>query len=258
MNWKIECQCVKLQHQLIFWIPFQKNNMVTLTRLYLREVNSNHLNIILDCMIPDTENWHVKTGVTNLADCNQACKNENWQWMVLSKQMCYCFEAVTIGFWHETDCSSKTADEEKVTAYKLWKISCPSLKSMPMKALILKDHNPSFLIGSNATFDCILGHETESGDTGFEINCLPDGDWSMSPNELPSCLPKSCSNLDQDIVNKAEWNLNHHIKVLRDSQVEQSTFSLNCPDEQYFYEKYQGSTLEIRVGEIHAICNDQG
>ena len=211
-------------------------------------------------MIPDTENWHVKTGITDFDECNQACINdsENWKWMVFSKATCYCFEAISVGFWHETECTTKVQDEEKVTGYKLWQISCPSLKSMTEKALVLKEHNPSFLIGSNATFECILGHADQSGATTFDIICLSNGEWSVSINELPTCLPNSCSNLDQITIDSSDWNLEHHIKVLKDSHVEQSTISLTCPDEQYFYEKYNGINLEARVRKIYATCSGDG
>ena len=210
-------------------------------------------------MIADKSHWILKAEQSNITECEHHCREDAsfWQWFVVSKGDCYCLEAIVTGFWHEDDCKKKIQDEEKVTVHRLWHISCPPLASIPEKALVLTNHDPSFQIDSTAVFDCILGHETDDGLTSINTQCQPDGTWSLSTDNFPECKPKTCSNLDQNVTLKASWELRHHVKILKDEYVEHSTVSLHCPKDQYFFERYGESILE-RINIINVTCKGDG
>ncbi len=58
------------------------------------------------------------------------------------------------GLWTEGDCKSQTA---KTKAKRLWNLACPRLADIPGMSMYLRDHDPLYLIGSSATYECSMG-----------------------------------------------------------------------------------------------------
>ena len=190
--------------------------------------------IKIGCMINDKEHWTEIGGSDSIDDCNIMCSTdlEYWNWFVFQNGTCFCLDKITTGFWHEEDCKHKVENVDKVTVHKLWTLSCPSLE-LSTKALILTKYNPKLLIGSSATLECMLGHELADGTTSLEINCMTNGQWSVA--EIPTCDPVTCKT-NPEAIPGSNGIIKHHIKMLEDSFVANSSFSLFCPTEKYFYE----------------------
>ena len=77
----------------------------------------------------------------------------------LIKQMFLLFK----GFWPAELCPSKEVGVTVGTVYRIFNLSCDPLFDLPEKRTYLRQYHQHYLIGSNATYDCLAGHQFENG-----------------------------------------------------------------------------------------------
>ena len=67
------------------------------------------------------------------------------------------------GFWPAELCPSKELGVTAGTVYRIFNLSCDPLFDLPEKRTYLRQYHQHYLIGSNATYDCLAGHQFENG-----------------------------------------------------------------------------------------------